>query len=287
MRPCRLTCHRLVLVGDSDIARWPPHLLPFCRDESTNGDDRRSRRAAGETERRRPSGQKPQQHPLQQTGRDVDRFQIVDVAGRDGAVMGDVVEVVRNSIREWVLRTTTDEEEQVDTGGAADTSDGQLFVVVCAGENDVGSGTATRETVEHWSLLVEAVENGVMSPSSPPKTSQLPVSVVLLGPKLEPWLASDSDSRKCYVRLSRALEARCRDRALSKGGEITRAHFVDCLTVFCTPETANAPGALLGGRAMPDTSYFESDKLHLSEAGYRLWKTTVEDVLMALTNSSD
>jgi hypothetical protein len=255
--------------------------LPFGRDERQKDDDfdpsRRNDNLEGPGELNRPAPHDDDRGLA--PGRDVDRFKILDVSGRDGAVMRDVMEVVRDSIQEWVQRT----EEAVDDEGADAAADGKLIVVVCAGENDVGSGTSTPETVEHWSWLLEAVEKELLMPQrSPPasSSSQLSVSVVLLGPKLEPWLASDPGSRKRYVRLPRALEARCRQHP-NRG---VRARFVDCLTLFCTPETASAPGALLGGRAMPDSTYFENDQLHLSEAGYRVWKKTVENALVALTN---
>ena len=208
--------------------------------------------------------------------------------------MHDVMEVVRDSIHDWVERmmdaaaaAAAAAADDDDDDGTTDTAYGKLFVVVCAGENDAESGTSTHETAEHWSLLLDAVENEVMSRSPP--TLPLNVAVVLLGPKLEPWLASDVDSRRCYVRLSRALEARCgglrrHDRDPSKDGVTVRTHFVDCLSMFCTPETASVNGALMGGRAMPDSTYFENDQLHLSEQGYRVWKNTVEDALLALTN---
>ena len=47
-------------------------------------------------------------------------------------------------------------------------------------------------------------------------------------------------------------------------------------------ETANAPGAIHCGRAMPDGRYFDGDGLHLSEAGYDLWKQIVEKEILEL-----
>ena len=56
-------------------------------------------------------------------------------------------------------------------------------------------------------------------------------------------------------------------------------HYVDCLTMFCTEESAKVPGAVLGGRAKAEYKYFEGDRLHLSVHGYQIWKKVVEDIV--------
>ena len=57
-------------------------------------------------------------------------------------------------------------------------------------------------------------------------------------------------------------------------------HYLDCLTLFCGA-TAHLPGALLGGKAQADPTYFDCDQLHLSEAGYQLWKDYVEEAIQS------
>eukprot|EP00984_Skeletonema_dohrnii_P023173 scaffold12250_cov150-Skeletonema_dohrnii-CCMP3373.AAC.3 len=42
--------------------------------------------------------------------------------------------------------------------------------------------------------------------------------------------------------------------------------------MFCTAETKAVPGAVHGGRAVPDRSYFDSDELHLNNEGYNVWR---------------
>ena len=45
--------------------------------------------------------------------------------------------------------------------------------------------------------------------------------------------------------------------------------------MFCTTESKDVPGALHGGRASPDRTYFDPDGLHLSVEGYKVWREIV------------
>jgi lysophospholipase L1-like esterase len=83
-------------------------------------------------------------------------------------------------------------------------------------------------------------------------------------------------SRKQYTKLSNSLQRTIRKH---QGFTTSRMVFVDCLTMFCTSQTSNVPGAVHGGRAIPDEKYFDDDRLHLSEDGYRVWKKIVEEEL--------
>jgi lysophospholipase L1-like esterase len=133
----------------------------------------------------------------------------------------------------------------------------ESVILFCAGENDLGNGLSVEDTLEAMDRLLAHDYN----------------HLVLLGPKLEPWLEDDPLSRKHYVKLSKGLRRRC------EGHE--NVTYLDCLTLFCG-ESANQPGALLGGKAKADPKYFDADKLHLSEEGYQLWKQVIEDVLTKL-----
>lgn len=94
--------------------------------------------------------------------------------------------------------------------------------------------------------------------------------VVILGPKFEPWLYEDQESRKLYANMARAFERQCSSR--------DNCHFVDCLTMFC--DGADQPGALV--KAKPIPAFFASDQLHLGEEGYRKWKVIVEETFQKL-----
>ena len=52
--------------------------------------------------------------------------------------------------------------------------------------------------------------------------------------------------------------------------------------MFCTQDTATVPGAVLGGKAMADSKYFEKDQLHLNATGYQHWKRIVEERIQDL-----
>lgn len=96
--------------------------------------------------------------------------------------------------------------------------------------------------------------------------------MVFLGPKYEPWLANDNSSRKQYTKLNNGFQ-----RAVRKHSASDQIIYIDSLTLFCTKETASVPGAVYGGKAVPDNEFFDPDGLHLSDAGYRIWKQLVEE----------
>ena len=104
--------------------------------------------------------------------------------------------------------------------------------------------------------------------------------MIFLGPKFEPWLTDDNISRKKYTRLSNGFQ-----RAIRKHHACTQIRYINCLTLFCTEETENVPGAIYGGRAVPDSNYFDADGLHLNEVGYGVWKQMVEEQLVHLIDT--
>lgn len=139
-----------------------------------------------------------------------------------------------------------------------ETEERSLLLVVCAGENDVQS-LPLSETTRAFEQLLDVVSS-----------NKAVRSTFVLGPKIEPWQRDDAESRKQYIQLSRMMERRCAD--------VDRILFIDCLLMFCG-RSAEQPGALLGGRAQADSRYFDADKLHLSDQGYTVWKTRLEEEL--------
>jgi len=155
---------------------------------------------------------------------------------------------------------------------ACNNSRQSIILVVCAGENDIGSGIPLFESERSFRLLLEAVlasPGGVIS------------HLIFLGPKIEPWLKDDPDSRKRYIQMSRAFHRQCANAASSNNNSDTcraiRISYIDCLTMFCDDASADQPGALFGGKAAADPIFFSSDQLHLSEKGYVIWKREVEN----------
>ncbi len=180
------------------------------------------------------------------------------------------------------LRSILQEEDATNTA-AKPASSSTLILVVCAGENDIGSGITLDKTLESFERLLALMFDKSSSSHSPTIASHNRSQhkwLIFLGPKLEPWLVDDPKSRKQYVKMSKAMEKACRNHPCS-------AHivFVNCLTMFCG-DTATVAGAILGGKAVADPKYFAADGLHLNECGYRVWKRVVEEQLLRICNAT-
>ena len=139
----------------------------------------------------------------------------------------------------------------------------RVFVVACAGENDISSSISIEESCDAMKRFLVAIF----------ATDQDRLHLIFLGPKLEPWLNDDKETRRHYIRMSRAFEKICSEHALSD-----QINFIDCLLMFCG-ESANQKGALLGGKAKAETKYFDYDLLHLNQTGYRIWKGVVDSCI--------
>jgi len=245
---------RLVVVGDSDIAKWPEDLIP-----------------AGE------GG----------IGTETEWDQPI-VSGHSGATLAEVLPHLRRVLAE--SRTKGMGESGGKTTTSTSTLDTDTVVVVaCAGENDIGEGLSLGKSVEALREFANAVFLEHHSGSN--------LFLLFLGPKFEPWLEHDPSYKKKYEAMARAFRrcleeyeattsfckddstntSKCRSATTNSGGNSNggRIHFIDCLTMFCG-ETANVPGARLGGRARADPRFFASDQLHLGNEGYAIWKEVVE-----------
>ncbi len=199
----------LVLIGDSDISRWPSPLYPII-----------------------PSGTSV----------------VINNYGTSGACLVDLPK----QIDQWKVQNE-------------DRCDSNCLFICCAGENDIGSGITIERITEAFRAILDA-----MFPSVNPDQRH-ESRMIFFGPKFEPWLTDDHASRKKYAKLNNGLQ-----RAIRKHHACDRVMYVDCLTLFCTKETAFEPGAVYGGRGIPDVQYFDSDGLHLNDAGYRVWKRIIE-----------
>lgn len=164
--------------------------------------------------------------------------------GQSGAILSDVKRIIGTKEFQSVAEETVE----------------PCCFVVCAGENDIGSGVCTQTSEMEMKLILETLL--LLHPQH---------RVIVLGPKFEPWLANDKAARKTYLELSMMQERCCAD--------YPRAHFVDGLTLFCSEDSASIPGARFAGRAQPETDYFDVDGLHLSRKGYVVWKEIVDDIV--------
>ncbi|KAL7435200.1 hypothetical protein ACHAXM_004502 [Skeletonema potamos] len=158
-----------------------------------------------------------------------------------------------------------DEEEESNT----------LFVA-CAGENDLSSGQPFDEVQKAFTFFLEEL---FRPNSSRKQMHQQNQNLIFFGPKFEPWLTEDYASRKQYTKLSNVLQRIIRKNQEPYSQNIV---YVDCLTIFCTSESKDVPGAVYGGRALPDPTYFDSDELHLSDEGYKLWREIIKEKIQGM-----
>ena len=141
-------------------------------------------------------------------------------------------------------------------------------VVVCVGENDIGTDIPLWHSEQALRKLIQ----------------QLLVirrRIVFLGPKFEPWLQDDPEMRKKYWQMHVSFQ-----RILTTEAPFaTRVHYVDCLLLFCTDDSSIEKGAVY--KATPDFRYFDADQLHLSRAGYRVWKELLQHQLLLIAQEEE
>jgi lysophospholipase L1-like esterase len=154
---------------------------------------------------------------------------------------------------------------------ATENQDDGLILVVCAGENDIGQGIPLESSVQALQKVLDAA----FTPPSGANNTTLH-HLVFLGPKLEPWMNDDLDSKKSYSAMDRAFQRCCMENVPTM---VNNLHYVDCLVMFCG-ETANVSGARLGGKAIAQEEFFDADQLHLNDSGYVIWKDVVEDMII-------
>ena len=216
----------LILLGNSDISRWPPSLYPSS--------------------------------PSAGSKKEVRNY------GKSGAELADV----SRQIDQWKVDM---KDDGCDAPDNKDAINADYIFVCCAGENDIGSGRSVDQILETFHAILDK-----LFPSPLP-----PYCNIFIGPKFEPWLTNDNTSRKQYAKLNSGFQ-----RAIRKHHACDRISYIDCLTAFCTKESATVPGAVYGGKAMPDSTYFDVDGLHLNEAGYGIWKRLVEEKITENMNDS-
>ena len=237
---------RLVLVGDSDIAFWPKDLLPSPGNAAGTGE----------------------------TGFAGNEWDQPLVSGHSGATLDGVLPHLRKVLHDY---RSSDGGVHKGRGKTKPTRTSQLetntlFVVACAGENDIGEGLSLEKSTRSLSEFVDVIV----------EECDCKVVLIFLGPKFEPWLEDDPSYKKKYAAMGRTF-GRCLNEHQSSNK--MSIYFIDCLTMFCG-ETANLPGARLGGRARADLRYFVSDGLHLSREGYTVWNEVVENTIQRYLTSS-
>ena len=279
-----MSCSRLfVLVGDSDIDRWPADLLPSITTNNNSmdsGPGNNNNSSSNDINYDSNGNDSPVVH---------DGLTSQQVYGHSGATLAEILPVMQTVLE--------NHEKQILILQKKDDShhhhNSLLTVVFCAGENDIGQNIRLDETLSSFRTLLDMVVPQQPAPI-PRSTTATTVAgllqrrhLIVLGPKLEPWLEYDATCRKQYVKLSMAMDRACQKHVLpsssnkSKKDDGHHHHkltYVNCLTMFCGA-SGQQPGATLGGKGIPEKRYFDHDLLHLSREGYQVWQETVNKIL--------
>lgn len=157
---------QIILVGDSDISRWPETLLPNASSLDRSYSSR-----------------------------------ILVVSGTSGATLNQIIPYVKDAL-------TTVQDKRKATQAVGCQSPQKTFLIICAGENDTGNGTALFKSEESLNVMLKLIFGTSKDDDS---ASEDLLHLLFLGPKFEPWLTDDLDARKSYVQMSRSFELICRD----------------------------------------------------------------------------
>lgn len=255
--------YHIGLVGDSDIARWPISLLPNIAVSSSS-----STTTNTNTSVRSASG----------SGGSNNCSNVL-VSGHSDMTLHQILPHVKDTITTLL---------QCDDSSCTNRTN--KFIVVCAGENDIGCGIPLSTSKVAFQSLLDLFHdtNTELSQRQWGSTGttgafipQHVVHLLFLGPKLEPWLRNDNATRKSYLQMSLTFEKLChqqRKKNITLNDlNVEYLHYINCLTMFCGEVSSNQPGALYGRKAIPEAVYFHSDQLHLSDEGYTVWKSKIED----------
>ena len=278
----------LVLIGDSDIDYWPLELVPSIK--SCRRRQRRRREghgAGGDYDNDENDGTYNDNSNSSSSSENDDDDSsshssniVVVKRGKSGATLNEIIPELKVVFEEQRRERQQDSQDQHQ----------RHIIVACAGENDIANGlsldSSTTALEDFLDIILEESNNQCDNINSNE------YHVIFLGPKFEPWLDDDgcSSYKKLYGKMSRNFERICTNHPMNQNQNNTATttdtttrtsiHYIDCITMFCTKETCNMPGAILGGKAKANYKYFQSDKLHLSQYGYKIWKKTIEDTIV-------
>jgi len=312
---------QFILAGDSDISRWPSHLWPIVvaslppplaatADGGVVGVQMRRKAPPAVLNVSKYGalfGDVPAQIQNAQDQLNLGRRRTSGGCDEPPSSSSNTTSsTTSSSSSNTKTQTTNKKTTKVSLESDADPT---LVFVICAGENDITSGVAMERIIHSLEQTVLQVYNGRTTNDDTPVDSKL--RLVLLGPKLEPWLSGDTASRKRYATLNRRLRSSCLrlEKELDGTGNDETIHgqddhdtddeenridcefvaigryisYVDCLTTFCEQQQTVKlpPGATTSmvEHGIPDKKYFENDGLHLSLRGYGILKGLVESTV--------
>ena len=256
-----------ILVGDSDISRWPSSEMPSLVDHSVM-----------------------KHHNFKQP--------IFSNYSKSGELLQNVPSQVAKALKDLKGGRKKSKSKRKQSLGRqkhnhhhdhdhdVQHEHPSIFFIACAGENDLSSGFSVDTVVHSFHKLVDSIFSDSNCHDRP--------HLIFFGPKLEPWL-NDNDNeemRKFYYQLNERLiisSSNCaRDVTIdhsAKEGQNHHCHsdgknvsYIDSLTLFCG-QSANERGSVLSGKAKADETYFDVDGLHLNQEGYKVWKQELERTL--------
>lgn len=174
---------------------------------------------------------------------------------------GAVLFVGSSTIRLWELEASWPDAKIINNGfGGSTLSDAirhfdtllepyrPSAVVIYSGDNDMSKGRGIEGTTADFKTIADRIRK---------QHPGVPVLILAIKPSVKRW--------NLWPEMKEVNEAVAAYCAVGKG-----LHFVDVAT------------PMLGeGGAMPDSSWFREDGLHLSEKGYAEWTRIVGDALKA------
>mmetsp|Transcript_4438 Transcript_4438/g.5116 ORF Transcript_4438/g.5116 Transcript_4438/m.5116 type:complete len:268 (+) Transcript_4438:128-931(+) len=236
----------LIFVGDSDISRWPSNHLPTVAEKNHL-----------------------KHHKIKETALN---------HAVSGSLLHDLPDQIAAALDEYHLIKKNKHHHE------------HIFFIACAGENDLSNGQPIDTILQSFHNVITNVFNESKCETKP--------HLIFFGPKLEPCVIDDESVRKSYFQLSERFSAACQELKV----QVTQDHndhhrheesthhchsdgknisYIDCLTMFCG-HSSGVKGAILNGEVKPEALYFDRDGLHLNEAGYRVWKDQVENLLSTI-----
>ena len=247
---------KVIFLGDSDMSKWPSALLPSL---NNNIKDIKSKCTTSS------ENNKNDDEPIHQ------------VIFSNYSRSGDLLSNVPNSqLPQAIAELKSDQDDKSKSTKIKKKQ--MIFLVACAGENDISSGQPIDTIIQSFNTFIHSVFTKFINNQT--KFSGPYLHLIFFGPKLEPWLDEDMESRKLYYQLS--------ERMLRVCASMQNVTYIDCLTMFCShvgdkdTDKMSLRSGILSGKTKADKNYFSADGLHLNIKGYEVWKEKLEMILTLL-----
>lgn len=252
-----------ILIGDSDMAKWPSSQLPSLANLPTL-----------------------KHHNFKQ---------VISNFAKNGALLSNVPSQVEKAIKE--LNITVDNAPS----NSSRKHHSNVFFIACAGENDLSQGFSVDAVMQSFNSLIDTIFSYSTCNNKPHLIFFGPKIEPWLNASDKDDKNSE-EMRKAYFQLSQRLKLCCHEfntnvtvdhNHLQKHGFGNNHHchsdgknvtFINSLTLFCDGDEDdggesyidNGIGAILSGKVKANEKYFDTDGLHLNEEGYGIWKQELD-----------